>query len=557
MKKYLFFSLVFAATITAFTNCSKSSDVYAPGRPEQDAQDLYKKNFLAYVEGPINGAVDWGFGSATVKSGTRADGPDTTKVVLDSKGYSSMFYNDFFATVESTFPQNAVCTDKTWYNYEFHERGKFCNIRLIYTNTSLKDEIGLYYYDPTKETYENAKEIKLIEDLQEADLGNYFQYNRYKDLDEYWEDPEKTDAYSKWHRDPNPVVRLQSRTWTVYMNGDYYFGIYVRNKDAEGKTHTYYTNQFKNADENAYSGAAIGDVSKGDVEKCYVFGVSDDNQPNCNLLFAIIQAGEDGLVVGELGKTGGQVVLGGQGIGLGQAALGQVGEDVALGGVTVGQALVEVLLGRLVVLGGRCREGGVVGGVVVGNGAGGGHGDVCGALEELAGLGHVAQLVGIVGILIIAVHNLLQLGVHLLGLFTQLESLGVSLGGLSQEVSLNRGGGYVGNHQHAGLVEVNVHVGELNLLIVLSLYLYLGHRCVLLLVHHGERGLVYTRSNVDKRVVIGSHVGLAQLNPGAGLGSLLGILGGGKGLLDILLHFCSRFLCKRDLQRAGQRKNGK
>jgi hypothetical protein len=79
------------------------------------------------------------------------------------------------------------------------------------------------------------------------------------------------------------------------MNGDYYFGIYVRNKDAEGKTHTYYTNQFKNADENAYSGAAIGDVSKGDVEKCYVFGVSDDNQPNCNLLFAIIQAGEDGL----------------------------------------------------------------------------------------------------------------------------------------------------------------------------------------------------------------------------------------------------------------------
>ena len=175
MKKYLFFCLVFAATIAAFTSCSKSSDVYDPGRPEQDAQDLYKKNFLAYVEGPINGAVDWGFGSATVKSGTRADGPDTTKVVLDSEGYSSMFYNDFFATVESTFPQNAVCTDKTWYNYEFHERGKFCNIRLIYTNTSLKDEIGLYYYDPTKETYENAKEIKLIEDLQKADLGYYFQ----------------------------------------------------------------------------------------------------------------------------------------------------------------------------------------------------------------------------------------------------------------------------------------------------------------------------------------------------------------------------------------------
>ena len=93
MKKYLFFSLVFAATIAAFTSCSKSSDVYDPGRPEQDAQDLYKKNFLAYVEGPINGAVDWGFGSATVKSGTRAAEAPKVQLGTDQgdglEGYSS------------------------------------------------------------------------------------------------------------------------------------------------------------------------------------------------------------------------------------------------------------------------------------------------------------------------------------------------------------------------------------------------------------------------------------------------------------------------------------
>lgn len=292
MKKYVFFSLVFAATITAFTSCSKK-DVYDPERPEKDAQELYKENFKAYVGGTINSAVDWGFG-ATAKSGTRAD-ESKVKVVFDDEGYSSMFYKEFFESVEDYFPQNAVCTDKTWYNYEFHERAEFCNIRLIYSNTSKADEIGLYYYDPTKETYENAKEITLIDNLQNVKLGDYFQYNRYKDLDDYWENPTTTDGYSVWHRSPNPAVRIQCATWTVYMPGEYYFSLYVRNKDANGVTHTYYTNQFKNADENAYSGAAIGDEAVEDIEQSYVFGLSDDDQPNCNLLFAIIKAGKDGL----------------------------------------------------------------------------------------------------------------------------------------------------------------------------------------------------------------------------------------------------------------------
>ena len=292
MKKCMLFSLVFAVTITAFTSCSKK-DVYDPERPEKDAQELYKENFKAYVGGTINSAVDWGFG-ATAKSGTRADESKVT-VKFEDEGYSSMFYKEFFESVEEYFPQNAVCTDKTWYNYEFHERAEFCNIRLIYSNTSKADEIGLYYYDPTKETYEDAKEITLIENLQNVELGDYFQYNRYKDLDEYWENPTTTDGYSVWHRSPNPAVRIQCATWTVYMPGEYYFSLYVRNKDANGVTHTYYTNQFKNADENAYSGAAIGDVAVDDIEQSYVFGLSDDDKQNCNLLFAIVQSGEEGL----------------------------------------------------------------------------------------------------------------------------------------------------------------------------------------------------------------------------------------------------------------------
>lgn len=292
MKKSLLFSMVIAVVVTAFTGCSKK-DVYDPERPERDAIELYNSNFRAYVGGTINSAVDWGFG-ASAKARTRMEN-DTTNIVLDPKGYSSEFDDKFFNTVESTFPQNAVCTDNRWYNYEFHEKGKFCNIRLIYTNTDKADEVGLYYYDPNVETYKDAKEVKLIADISKVDLGHYFQYSAYEDLDTEWEDPKPTDAYSIWHKDPYPAVRIQCRTWTVYMNGNYYFGIYVRNTDANGKEHTYYTNQFKNENETAYSGAAVGDIPVGKVIQSYVFGISDDDQPNCNLLFAIVEAGEDGL----------------------------------------------------------------------------------------------------------------------------------------------------------------------------------------------------------------------------------------------------------------------
>ena len=298
MKKSLLLSMVIAVVVTAFTGCSKK-DVYDPERPEKDAIELYKKNFRAYVGGTINSAVDWGFG-ASAKARTRAD-ESQVNVVLDPKGYSSEFYLDFFRTVEEYFPENDVCKYKEWYNYEFIQNGPFCNIRLIYTNTTKEDEIGLFYYDFENETYEDAKEIVLIDNLQKVNLGHYYRYNVYKDLDEDWITPKNThQAYTMWHErvvddeEVEPCARIQARTWTVYMPGTYHFGIYVRNKDAQGNTHTYYTNQFKNADENAYSGAAIGDKAVGKVEQSYVFGISDDDQQNCNMLFAIVQAGENG-----------------------------------------------------------------------------------------------------------------------------------------------------------------------------------------------------------------------------------------------------------------------
>jgi len=296
MKKSLLFSMVIAVVVTAFTGCSKK-DVYDPERPERDAIELYNSNFRAYVGGTINSAVDWGFGTSA-KSRTRAD--VTPDVTLDPKGYSSQVTLDFFKTVEEYFPVNAVCKDDRWYNYEFIENGEFCNIRLIYTNTEKEDEIGLFYYDFEKETYKDAKEIVLIENLQKVKLGDYYQYNIYADLDRDWINPEHThEAYSLWHESiiggekVEPCARMHMRTWTIYMPGTYHFGVYVRNKDADGTVHTYYTNQFKNVDENAYSGAAIGDKAVGDIKKSYVFGLSDDDQPNCNLLFVMPKAGKD------------------------------------------------------------------------------------------------------------------------------------------------------------------------------------------------------------------------------------------------------------------------
>lgn len=294
MKKYLFLSLVFAAIVTAFTNCSKK-DVYDQERPEKDAQQLYKENFRAYVGGTINSAVDWGFG-ATAKSGTRAAEAPTVQLGTDQgdglEGYSTQFTNKFFQTVQEYFPQDAVCKSKDWWNYEFLENGEFFNVRLIYSNTRANDEIGFYYYDPAVETYENHTKVVLYKDIQNdnGNLNEYIQFNRYAEGGEWF--PYRTwRSYDIWTGD-SPAERIRTKTYTIYMNKTYRFGFYVTNKDT-GKT--YYTNQFLNADETAYSGAAIGDDPLDNVQQSYVFGLSDNDQPGCNMLFAIIKAGKDGL----------------------------------------------------------------------------------------------------------------------------------------------------------------------------------------------------------------------------------------------------------------------
>ena len=283
MKKYVMFSLVLVVLSTAFTSCHKT-DAYDPARPEEDARKLYDRNFLAYVGGSINEHVDWGFGrtTANARAKTRAEAP---RVFLDEsgKGYSTEFKKNFFSTVMEYFPEGENCKSDKWTNYEFVENAPFHNVRLIYSKTNANDEVGIYYYDPATETYEDAPEVTLIENIQDG-VSNYFQYNQYDEGGE-WIDPLPNWGYSIWT--VAEAERIHCKTFTVYMKENYYFGFYVRNKDTNK---TYYTNMYKNEDEASHS-ALIGDVAVGNIPQSYVFGLSDDGQPGYELLFAMIKAG--------------------------------------------------------------------------------------------------------------------------------------------------------------------------------------------------------------------------------------------------------------------------
>lgn len=281
MKKYVMFSLVLVVLSTAFSSCHKT-DAYDPDRPEEDARKLYDRNFLAYVEGPINENVDWGFGRTTARTNTRAEAP---VVYLDKsgEGYSTMFTKNFFSTVMEYFPEGEECKSDKWKHYEFVENAPFHNVRLIYSKTNANDEVGIYYYDPATETYEDAPEVTLIENIQNG-VSNYFQYNQYDEGGE-WIDPLPNWGYSIWT--VAEAERIHCKTFTVYMKENYYFGFYVRNKDTNK---TYYTNMYKNEDEASHS-ALIGDEAVGNIPQSYVFGLSDDGKPGYELLFAMIKSG--------------------------------------------------------------------------------------------------------------------------------------------------------------------------------------------------------------------------------------------------------------------------
>ena len=237
--------------------------------------------------------------------------------------------------------------------------------------------------------------------------------------------------------------------------------------------------------------------------------------------------------------------------------VGELGIDVSVAALifVLVHALVEEGLGTVVILGDPGGEARIVDRVGVHGGAGLGGSGFDGLLEELAGLGEIAEGVGVVGLLDIFLADGLErirdvggLGV----LRIDLVGLGVGLDGVVQDV----GDGRVGDLDHLEdtVTEVVVAVGIDLLMEGLSFEddILDGRR---LGVAHDELEILFggTHPGVSLGSVVGFHAGLAVLEPGCDLGGLLGIRGCGLGGLEGRLGGRDRLdLCARHLQGGDQ-----
>ena len=106
-------------------------------------------------------------------------------------------------------------------------------------------------------------------------------------INEKWESPISTEGYAMWDRG---VQKIQSYPFRISMNKPYYFGLYVTNK---GTGKSYYTNMNLNENKNDFSGAVVGKdrEEKDELINTYVFGLSDDGQPGCELIFTVLKNG--------------------------------------------------------------------------------------------------------------------------------------------------------------------------------------------------------------------------------------------------------------------------
>ncbi len=279
MNKIFKSALLVVAVVTTFGSCVKND------LEPYDPVDIYKRNFKAYIGGEVNSNQTWGFGNSTTAK-TRATG---ATVEINTKDYTNMFTKDYFQTVMEYFPEGAECKSKDYLSYEFRENATYCNVQLIYTNTLSQDEIGFYYYDPRTETFENKNEVKMIDNIQE-NINYWFKYSQYAEGDNWRTDGKPDDGYQLWTK--WSTERIISRTFTISMNAEYYFGFYVKNKTT-GKT--YYSNNFLNEKEESAGGLYEVPYNLNPECKSYVFGLSDDGKPGAEILLSMIQIGEGGL----------------------------------------------------------------------------------------------------------------------------------------------------------------------------------------------------------------------------------------------------------------------
>lgn len=285
MKKYLMMSLLAVVFCSTFTSCKH--DLYDPERKEKDARELYEANFKAYVGGNIHSNQKWGF-DQVFKSRAMTRTNDAT--ITKTDGYPLSFTPNYIEKVRGFFPEDnnkkptTLNTDVT--SWEFHQSAPMCYVTMIYSNTTANDEVGIYYYDPAKETPVEAKTFVLIDDVKKG-LGNYYQKMIVNDK---WENPNPTDGYSVWDRG---VQKIQSSPFQIVMDQSYYFGLYVKNGDK-----IYYTNA--NLNENLKPAAGLVGKDRtieDELKNSYVVGLSDDGIEGCELIFVVTKSNSTPKVV--------------------------------------------------------------------------------------------------------------------------------------------------------------------------------------------------------------------------------------------------------------------
>ncbi len=285
MKKYLMVSMLAVVFCSTFTSCKH--DLYDPERKEKDARELYEANFKAYVGGNIHSNQKWGF-DQVFKSRAMTRTNDAT--ITKTDGYPLSFTPNYIEKVRGFFPEDnnkkptTLNTDVT--SWEFHQSAPMCYVTMIYSNTTANDEVGIYYYDPAKETPVEAKTFVLIDDVKKG-LGNYYQKMIVNDK---WENPNPTDGYSVWDRG---VQKIQSSPFQIVMDQSYYFGLYVKNGDK-----IYYTNA--NLNENLKPAAGLVGKDRtieDELKNSYVVGLSDDGIEGCELIFVVTKSNSTPKVV--------------------------------------------------------------------------------------------------------------------------------------------------------------------------------------------------------------------------------------------------------------------
>ena len=278
MKKFVKYSIWLIVIVAALGSCQR--DLYDPSAT--DPVEVYKKRFIQYVGGDISSKQHWGFERTTA---TRTRAAEQATVVFNDT-YTNEFKKDYFQSVMEYFPEGQACKESKYRSYEFHERATWSNVQLIYTNTDADDEIGLYYYDPATETFKDATKIVMIDGIQNK-VSTYYQYSFYDSENRWVSNDDANLGYDFWTN--RNAKRIKTHTFTITMNPDYYFGFYIQNRTT-GKT--YYSNKYLNEDE-AEAGGLVDE--KGNITNGYVFGLSDDDDPECEILFSMMKLGEGGM----------------------------------------------------------------------------------------------------------------------------------------------------------------------------------------------------------------------------------------------------------------------